>query len=385
VEAVRDGQLAAPDSQAIASHVQVCMHCSSESERLTRIGDAVRQIPIREPSPLVVRIQRRKLLEEAAAQASPAATRTVSGRRKHVQPLRFALAAAAVVALAWVGLRHSSKTAEGPVALPAPSGDTTMVSSEVEVRATPESRWSQTSEPSVQLIALEQGVLWTKITHKRPHPPVVFRVPDGQIEDIGTTFTVSVRGGQTQRVAVEEGTVVVHLRGVNEMRMSSGEVWERSETGASGQARAGSVGPQTTAIEPSPNEQPAPQVEAPNTSASVAAPQEDPSSKPRGRATSKPGRRNPTAEESRLLKKGTAALHAGRFSEAVHLFERFEADFPYSGRAEDAAYLHALSLVRAGRSEEAFAAAKDYLARFPAGFRRTEMERYVSEVERSKH
>jgi TolA-binding protein len=380
VEAVRDGQLAAPDSQVIASHLQVCMHCTAEGERLTRIGDAVRAIPVREPSALVVRIQRRKLLEEATAQVSPAAVRSPSVRRLGAPPLRYALAAAAVFALVFAGLRFRSKSSPGPLATSAPTGDVTMVSSDVEVRATPESRWSQTSEPAQQLIALEQGVLWTKITHKRPHPPVVFRVPDGQIEDVGTTFTVTVRDGQTQRVAVDEGTVVLH--GFANQRMSAGEVWERKA--AAGTANTPNTAPApaapTTAAEPAPGAQ----AEAPSAPAPAATPDDVAASKPRARATSKPKGRNAT-EESRLLKKGTAALHAGRYSEAAHLFERFAADYPQSGRAEDVAYLHALSLGRAGRSDEAYAAAKDYLARFPQGFRRTEMEKYVSEVEHAKH
>jgi len=382
VEAVRDGQLAAPDSQAIASHMQVCMHCTAEGERLTRIGDAVRAIPIREPSPLVVRIQRRKLLEEAAAQASTAPVRAPSARRMNVQPLRYALAAAAVFAIVLAGLRYRKSTM-APVAIATPPADVTMISSEVEVRATPESRWSQTSEPAQQLIALEHGVLWTRITHKRPHPPVVFRVPDGQIEDVGTTFTVAVRGDQTQRVAVDEGTVVVRLRGLADMRLTAGQSWERPASGAQTTAPAPAA-LTTTAAEPGPSNQPvAAQPEAP-AAPSPAAQDDASSTKPRVRAASKPKGRNP-AEESRLMKKGTAALHAGRYTEAANLFERFAADYPQSGRAEDAAYLHALSLVKAGRSEEAYLAAKDYLARFPQGFRRTEMEKYVSEVEHARH
>ena len=46
-----------------------------------------------------------------------------------------------------------------------------------------------------------------------------------------------------------------------------------------------------------------------------------------------------------------------------------------SGLEEDLAYLRVIALVREGRREEARLAAKDYLRRFPQGFRRVEVER----------
>lgn len=48
---------------------------------------------------------------------------------------------------------------------------------------------------------------------------------------------------------------------------------------------------------------------------------------------------------------------------------------PPSAAAEDAAYLGVLSLLRQGRTDDARSAARKYLADFPQGFRRVEMER----------
>ena len=42
-------------------------------------------------------------------------------------------------------------------------------------------------------------------------------------------------------------------------------------------------------------------------------------------------------------------------------------------KAEDDAYLHIVDLLQRGRTEEARTAAKDYLLRFPNGFRRVEV------------
>jgi hypothetical protein len=46
---------------------------------------------------------------------------------------------------------------------------------------------------------------------------------------------------------------------------------------------------------------------------------------------------------------------------------------PKQAREEDQAYLHIVSLLNAHRLTEARAAAKDYLLRFPNGFRREEV------------
>jgi hypothetical protein len=390
VEAVRDGRLAALESESLANHVKFCFACAAEVERLEQIAEAVRTIPVREPSPLVVRIERRRLLEEAAQKAAPS-SRFQGALRLRAQPLRVFLDAAAVFLLVWVGLRHVGWKSTESVAL-APSSsqatsETTMVSSEIEVRATPESRWSQRSEPTVQLIALEQGALWTKISHNRPHPPVVFRVPDGQIEDVGTTFTVSVQAGRTRHVAVEEGAVVVRLRGEREVRLTAGQVWNREEgvgtaadnrpsepanTGSSAAVAAGPTdppasgevaddpGPAPAELEALQNAQRAPRAASSNEGAA---------SKDRGRA-SKAARRA-VARENKLKLAATSAFRAGRYDEAARLYERYAATHPSD---EDAAYLRALALNRAGRTEEAHRAAQVYLSRFPSGFRRTEME-----------
>lgn len=44
-----------------------------------------------------------------------------------------------------------------------------------------------------------------------------------------------------------------------------------------------------------------------------------------------------------------------------------------SEKAEDETYLHIVDLLQRGRSDEARRAAKDYLLRFPNGFRRVEV------------
>jgi hypothetical protein len=264
-----------------------------------------------------------------------------------------------------------------------------MVSSEIEVRATPGSSWSQRSEPAAQvIIALEQGSLWTKISHNRPHPPVSFRVPDGQIEDVGTTFTVSVQAGRTRHVAVEEGAVVVRLRGEREVRLTAGQVWNREDGAGAGAdnrpsepANAGS----SAAAVPAPADIPASGelAEDPGTAPAELeamqnaqrAPRATPSSNDRAatkeRARASKAARRAAARENKLRNAALSAWRGGQYDEAARLYERIAANHPSD---EDAAYMRVITLDRAGRTEEAHRAAQVYLSRFPSGFRRIEME-----------
>jgi outer membrane protein assembly factor BamD (BamD/ComL family) len=69
-----------------------------------------------------------------------------------------------------------------------------------------------------------------------------------------------------------------------------------------------------------------------------------------------------------LIERGDYAAGA----EQLDAYRRANAGDP---RAEDAAYLTILALQRAGRREEARAAARRYLAEYPKGYRRAEAER----------
>jgi outer membrane protein assembly factor BamD (BamD/ComL family) len=88
--------------------------------------------------------------------------------------------------------------------------------------------------------------------------------------------------------------------------------------------------------------------------------------------------RRAAAVENPVLKRAATAWRTGRYDQAARLYEKFAADHPGDARAEDASYLRTLSLERGGRHEEARAAAQLYLARFPGGFRRTELESFVA-------
>jgi TolA-binding protein len=78
------------------------------------------------------------------------------------------------------------------------------------------------------------------------------------------------------------------------------------------------------------------------------------------------------ANPSQEFADAMAALSQGDFSASARRMEGFSAAHPLDPRAEEAAYLDAIALERAGRRGEAQAAARRYLARYPGGAHRAQ-------------
>ena len=74
------------------------------------------------------------------------------------------------------------------------------------------------------------------------------------------------------------------------------------------------------------------------------------------------------------------ALNRGDARDAAARFSSFLAEYPRDARAEDACYLRVLAHQRAGDSAELQRAARQYLTRYPAGFRRREVAALLSAV-----
>jgi hypothetical protein len=155
---------------------------------------------------------------------------------------------------------------------------------------------------------------------------LVVQTPDGEIEDIGTVFEIVVDGARTTRIHVARGAVVFRRAGQPEVRLEAGSTYEAALHAA-----------RAPELEPS-----APS--APPTAAGA-------SSAPVARV---------------------AATDAAPGAPPVR---PTESAAPTDRDAEDDAYMRVVALVREGRAEEARVAARDYLRRFPDGFRRIEVAR----------
>lgn len=184
----------------------------------------------------------------------------------------------------------------------------------VNVDARPGARWAERRTPSAYHVELSNGSAWFTVRSNRQQP-VFIDLPDGSIEDRGTVFEVEVSALRTARIAVREGRVLVRLHGAPSFELAAGQIWTAPSMAT----------PPIVRAEP-------PVAPAPSASVTVRTPH--------------------------LRVPGTTSSARGFDS------------------AEDDAYLRIVDLLRNGHTTEASAQAKQYLARFPNGFRRLE----VSEI-----
>jgi hypothetical protein len=185
----------------------------------------------------------------------------------------------------------------------------------------PAARWSRHLDLGAEWIELTEGHFRVEIREHSATRRVFVTVPDGHIDDLGTIFDVVISGGVTTEVRVAEGRVAIHLRGRADVILADGERWERPVEAAR------DLAPDPVDVGPG---------RAANTSSA-------------GASRAKTG-----AHKRRTNSAGRIGTVADQES-------------------EDAAYLKVIYLLRASRTTEAMAAARDYLRRFPAGFRREEM------------
>jgi TolA-binding protein len=248
-------------------------------------------------------------------------------------------------------------------------------------------RWSRHYEGHLHVVVLEDGLLTVRTSAKGPDDRLLVRVPDGEIEDVGTQFTVLVRAARTRRIEVSEGQVIFRAKDESERGIEAGRRWE---------------------LEDSPEALRKPEDESKAALGETAAPARAdaapsvvegiPAAQSRGRAPVSPGpRRGPAAAGSasaegsakalgpptspdpagaagRLFADAVGALRAGHDSAAAFAFERFLESFPSDPRTEDASFLRAVAHARMGDAEGAAELARQYLTRYPKGLRRVEAE-----------
>jgi hypothetical protein len=192
-------------------------------------------------------------------------------------------------------------------------------------------------------LALDAGAVDLHVA--KIHPDERFRVhtPDSEVEVRGTQFRVwiaapdaSCGGGTTTRVSVSEGVVVVRHAGA-ETRVSAGEQWPSGCGRAAETVPAGSVAGHTPSAEPPSN----------------------------------------LGAQNDLFAAAVAAKRQGNLRAAVTAFDRFLGRYPGSPLAESA-HVEKMRILRATDPSRAVTTARDYLARFPAGFGRAEAEAIVA-------
>ena len=320
-EAARDGRLAGAERASFERHAASCADCAGEVRALEGLGAALRTGGS-EADDLRVRRERTRLL--AAFDRSLVAPE----RRWKLRPWMAAPPVLAAAAALLVRTPMAPPVASSPGAV---------------VRAEGTAVWSDRREGGREEVRLDRGALWIHVVPEAEGHLLV-RLPDGELEDTGTTFTVSADGGRTTRVAVEEGRVALRIHGLAEVSLGAGEVWVPALPVATDSPR--------------PSLRPADAPPAPSSSARLASPRV---------ASHAP-------DASADFREAMAAFDAGNAREAATRFAAFVARHAGDARAEDAAYLEVIALQRCGDRAGVGSAAADYLRRYPAGFRRSEVE-----------
>lgn len=327
---MRDGCLAGAALQDFERHLRGCAACASELQALEALAEPLRVAAGSRAlgDELHARRERARLLSSFAGASSRGRSRSLS--------LPLTAAGVAVLAAAVFFVWRGAPPATSAV-----------------VHADRSAVWSRQLAGSRETIVLERGVLSIHVEHRaRGHDPVLVVLPDGELEDIGTTFTVSAERARTTQVAVQEGRVVLRLRGRTPVNLAAGETWS----------------PEPQALAPPCA---APRIER---VASETAPPPQPSAAGSTVRAPHPAPRQP----ARDFREAMAVFDRGRHREAAAAFANFLARHPGDARAEDAAYLQVIALQKCGAHSDMRAAAERYLERYPAGLRRADVAGLVA-------
>ncbi|MDF3067868.1 MAG: hypothetical protein K0R38_3469 [Polyangiaceae bacterium] len=327
VEALRDGRLGELERARFQAHLAACPACKREAQALEELADALSASTAERGDELHVRRERTRLLAAFDARLVPPRARASS----------LWWGVAAVMALAGALVLFTRTPPPTPVVAPLASA-----APPLSIRADSNAKWSRRSEAERDVVALESGALSIHVQAGRSRRLLV-ELPDGELEDIGTTFSVSAAAGRTTRVTVQEGSVVLRLSGKSPIALGAGEAWT-----------------------PTP-------IAAPTAPSSLIAPAEPPRTAPRPNPKTAVSA-EPPADSAADFRAAMAAFNQGDVAHAAELFTSFVRQHPQDSRAEDAAYLRALAHQRSGDLSATERAAREYLKRYPHGFRRAEVE-----------
>jgi ferric-dicitrate binding protein FerR (iron transport regulator) len=327
VEAARDGRLLDKDLESAIRHRETCAECAHEEHELATLGRKLSHLPHENRDQVSIQRSRQRLM--AALNESM----LDPPRRSVALPVAGALALA-LGAAGWLVLAHR----------PMASGFPEARTETVEVHAQAGARWAKRQDAAHIFVDLEDGAASFEI-HPHPGLSVVIHLPDGEVEDMGTVFDVRVAERHTEHVAVSEGRVSVRLNGRSTISLGAGQAW---------------------------NSEPAPPSSSALELAASGAPTLTPAAGPRPGAA-KAGARAPARSEKPVSQARSSAALEARVAPAPSAEGSLPVPSTQATKAEDDAYLHIVDLLREAKDAEARARAKDYLLRFPDGFRRIEV------------
>jgi hypothetical protein len=217
--------------------------------------------------------------------------------------------------------------------------------------------WSQAREERREYVRLESGTLQIHVRRQAPDELFDVVLPDGTIAVRGTTFDVTAREGRTLHVHVDEGVVALRIGGAEEIVLPAGSTWPPSESR------------EAWPTEP-----------AAATAAPVRAPEVQGSRSDRHKQAAP----SPVDDGSDAYAQAIQLFEARRFSESADAFRDFVSAHARSALAEDASFLEATALARAGRIDASGIAAEHHLQRYPESFHRKEAAILIARAARDR-
>jgi hypothetical protein len=247
VEAAHVGRLDGEDCAKQREHQKTCGDCGRMARSLIELKQQL--LALAAPADeLTLRRLRQSTLQRAAAWR----------QKRRLRPSVIVLVVLLAAGAAGLGLR----SLRGPLV---------EVTSQVEP-----SSWSRHHSPHVERVVLREGVFSLSVRRGAGDPRVVVEIPEGEIEDVGTVFSVTVHDGRTTRIAVTRGAVVLRRARLPELKLLAGSVWQAVPRAAPAARKPG------VPVAPPPSAAPGP---APGVRDARRVPQPSAASEPARRAT----------------------------------------------------------------------------------------------------
>jgi ferric-dicitrate binding protein FerR (iron transport regulator) len=376
-EAVLDGVLSRADAASFERHAATCAECTAERAALLRLGSVAERMPSLAVTPLRRRALHHELLRRAN-EASVGARPARFARFRLLVPICVCLLAALVVLWRFSGNSSPSALARAP---------------SFELSAAPHSRWHVAQPGSSLRLALEGGTFTISVQKLGKAQRFSLALPDGELEVRGTRFTVECDAHRTRRVVVEEGRVALRLAGQPELSLGPGQAWPAETAQSPSVAPAPSVdmppsassAQSSTTLDAGKTRKPARYV-APRRFSANAGRASDAAPHASSATTVAAGVSASAASPSTAAREFASAMSAfsqGDFGMAEQLFRAFEQRYPQNPHVEDVLFLRALGRSRRGDSSGARVLAREYLRRYPAGFRAVEAGEMAREPPRA--
>jgi hypothetical protein len=334
VEAMRDGRLAGAALTSFGRHLSACRTCAQEAKALDTLAVALADdAPADE-----LRVSRARTRLLAAFDGA-----MVAGRPHHRARWTWLGGSVAAAAIAFAVLLFARPQPVAPL----------KVASNVQIQPDVDTIWQRQVDGDAERIVLQRGSLSIHVSHPVGRAArLVVALPDGELEDIGTTFTVTAADGHTTRVAVTDGSVLLRIAGRGPVALDAGQTWTAQPL-ATTQAEADVPRAEAARVVPH-DRKPAAKISGPRL--------------PPPRPADEPA----SSSEFRAL---VRSLGSGDACRAAAGFAGYAARYPAEARAEDAAYLQIIALQRCGLADDTRRAAREFLIRHPSAFRRAEVER----------